>query len=217
VNGSHVHQELVERICAATGSSDAGVDIVRDPLDGTLWVRMSSRTATNETLKALDAHGVGAHDVNDHRIRVTGWDMRLMQWRLGALLAGVDDLRAERDATAELVRYQHDRRVAVGVEPEPWAILSDVETAMRSCVPSPHRAPHGTDLDTVLRAGRGRRGGLPATHRRAHRVRRERPERAHDGAASGGGGVSDRLKFGGMGGTPLGTGGGLRCAWLWAI
>jgi len=42
--------------------------------------------------------------------------MRLMQWRLGALLAGVDDLRTERDATAELVRYQHDRRVAAGVE-----------------------------------------------------------------------------------------------------
>jgi hypothetical protein len=57
VNGSHVHQELVERICAATGSSDAGVDIVCDPLDGTLWVRMSLRTATDETLKALNAHG----------------------------------------------------------------------------------------------------------------------------------------------------------------
>jgi len=31
-----------------------------------------------------------------------------------------------------------------------WAVLGDVETVMRSCVPLPHRAPQTDDVDTLL-------------------------------------------------------------------
>jgi hypothetical protein len=217
VNGSHVHQELVERICAATGSSDAGVDIVRDPLDGALWVRMSSRTATDETLKALNAHGVGAHDVNDHRIRVTGWDMRLMQWRSARSWQALT-ICAPRGTPP-----QNSSGTSTTAELPPALSLSLGPSCPTSRPRCAAVCPVLTARRTVLTSTRCFELGAAAEeacqqpHRRAHRVRRERPERAHDGAASGGGGVSDRLKFGGMGGTPLGTGGGLRCAWLWAI
>ncbi|MGZ4518599.1 MAG: hypothetical protein ACXVGK_11200 [Mycobacteriaceae bacterium] len=44
----------------------------------------------------------------------------------------MDDLSAEWDATAELARNHHDRRVAAGVGPQEWAVLADVETVMRA-------------------------------------------------------------------------------------
>jgi hypothetical protein len=83
------------------------------------------------------------------RVHVTSWDARLLRYRLGVLLAGIDDLRIEWDATEELVLYHHDRRCQQG-EPEPSEVLADVEAIMRSCIPIPHRAPRVTDVATLL-------------------------------------------------------------------
>ena len=148
-----VAADLVARICrdatACSASDSIGV-VAHDPLDGTVWVRMSSWACAKEALKALNAYGISGHDLEDSRLHVTGWDARLLHWRLGALLAGVDDLTTEWDATAEMVCYHHDRRVDAGIEPDPAEVLADVETALRSCVPIPHRAPHIQDVDTLL-------------------------------------------------------------------
>ncbi len=62
----------------------------------------------------------------------------------------MDDLKTEWDATAEMVCYHHDRRVTAGIDPDPAEVLADVETAMRRCVPIPHRAPHIQDMDSLL-------------------------------------------------------------------
>ncbi len=151
-----VDTDLVTRICReATAGSGHGtvVEVVRDPLDDTTWVRMSSWPRAREALTGLNAHGLSGHDLEDGRLHVTGWDVRLLHWRLGALLAGVDDLKTEWDATAEMVCYHHDhhdRRVTAGVDPDPAEVLADVETAMRSCVPIPHRAPRVQDVDSLL-------------------------------------------------------------------
>ncbi len=148
-----VAADLVSRICrdATTHTANDSVgDVAHDPLDGTVWVRMSSWPGANAALKALNAHGISGHDLGDGRLHVTGWDVRLLHWRLGALLAGVDDLTSEWDATAEMVCYHHDRRVDAGIEPDPAEVLADVESALRSCVPIPHRAPHIQDVDTLL-------------------------------------------------------------------
>lgn len=83
-------------------------------------------------------------------MRATGWDTRLLRWRLETLLAGVDDLKAEWEATGEMVRYRYDRRAGSGVEPEPWEILADVEQVMRNCTPIPHATPRVEDITTLL-------------------------------------------------------------------
>jgi len=148
-----VAADLVARICrdATTCTANDSVGAVaHDPLDGTVWVRMSSWACAKEALKALNAYGISGHDLEDGRLHVTGWDARLLHWRLGALLAGVDDLTTEWDATVEMVCYHHDRRVDAGIEPDPAEVLDDVETVLRSCVPIPHRAPHIRDVDTLL-------------------------------------------------------------------
>jgi hypothetical protein len=53
-------------------------------------------------------------------------------------------LKAEWDATAELVCYYHDGRV------DAWAdlaeVLADLENAMRSFVPIPHRVVRVNDI-----------------------------------------------------------------------
>jgi hypothetical protein len=152
-SGPTLDTDLIARICRdATARSGPGtvVEVVRDPLDATTWVRMSSWPRAREALTGLNSHGVSGHDLEDGRLHVTGWDVRLLHWRLGALLSGVDDLKTEWDATAEMVCYHHDRRVAAGVDPDPAEVLADVETAMRSCVPIPHRAPRVRDVDTLL-------------------------------------------------------------------
>ena len=150
---STVDTTLVARICAdaatATGTGCV-LDVVLDRLDGTVWVCMSSRDGADAAVRALGVHGLAGQDVDDGRLHVTGWDTRLLHWRLGTVLGGVDDLSAEWDATAEMTRYHHDRRVAAGEYPEAWAVLGDVETVMRSCVPLPHRAPQTDDVDTLL-------------------------------------------------------------------
>lgn len=153
MSGPTVDTDLIARICRdATARSGHGtvVEVVCDPLDDTIWVRMSSWPRAREALTGLNSYGISGHDLEDGRLHVTGWDVRLLHWRLGALLAGVDDLKSEWDATAEMVCYHHDRRVAAGVDPDPAEVLADVETAMRSCVPIPHRVPRVQDVGSLL-------------------------------------------------------------------
>lgn len=153
-----VDLDLVTRICRdATVSEWDGalvenevVEVVGDLLDGTAWVAMASWSLARDALTALNAYGISGHDCGDGRLHVTGWDIRLLHWRLGTLLAGVDDLTHEWDATAELVCYQHDRRVAAGVDPDPAEVVADVETAIRRCLPFPRRAPRIDDIDSLL-------------------------------------------------------------------
>lgn len=123
-----VDTDLVTRICrdATTGSRNGtrtedaeDVDVVGDPLDGTAWVGMASWSHARDALTALNAHGISGHDCQDGRLHVTGWDIRLLHWRLGALLAGVDD-------------------------------LTNVETAIRRCVPFPRQTPRIHDVDSML-------------------------------------------------------------------
>ncbi len=156
---TRVDTVLVTRICRdATAGSRNGtltgdvevVEVVGDPLDGTAWVGMASWSRARDALTALNAHGISGHDCQDGRLHVTGWDIRLLHWRLGALLAGVDDLTNEWDATAEMVCYQHDRRIAAGVDPDPVEVLADVETAIRRCVPIPRQTPRIHDVDSML-------------------------------------------------------------------
>ena len=79
-----------------------------------------------------------------------GWNVHLLRWRLGVLLAAVDDLTTATDLTTDLVCYHHDRRVTAGEEVEGWAVLADVETTLRAATPLPHPAPRVEDLDTLL-------------------------------------------------------------------
>ena len=88
--------------------------------------------------------------MEDGRLHVTGWDDRLLHWRLGGLLAGVDDLTGEWGSTGELVCYHYDRRVVAGVEPDVAEILADVEGVIRSYVPIPHQAPRVEDVAVSL-------------------------------------------------------------------
>lgn len=156
---TRVDTDLITRICRdatadnrnSTPTGDVeDVEVVGDPLDGTAWARMASWSHAREALTALNAHGISGHDCQDGRLHVTGWDIRLLHWRLGTLLAGVDDLTNEWDATAEMVCYHHDRRIAAGVDPDPVEVLADVETALRRCLPFPRRAPGIDNIDSLL-------------------------------------------------------------------
>lgn len=144
--------ELVAQICrdATALSRGAVLDVVSDPLDGSVWVRLASWPRVQEALAALLAYGLSAIDRRDLRLQVTGWDARLLRRRLGTVLAGVDDLREEWDATGELVRYHYDRRAAAGEPPEPAEVLADVERTMREARPIPHVAPATSDIETLL-------------------------------------------------------------------
>ena len=138
--------DLIGRICGAT----VGVSSVHDVLDGSIWVSMPTRALAGQALKDLNDFGLGGHDFDDGRLHVTGWDRRLLHWRLGRLLAGVDDLQAGWDSTAELVCYHCDRRIAASVEPDLVDILADVEAVIRSCVPIPHQATQTDDVAVLL-------------------------------------------------------------------
>jgi hypothetical protein len=141
-----VDADLVRRICGTV----ALVDTVYDSLDGTIWVVAPTATMARSALTVLNAFGVGGHDLEDGRLHVTGWDRRLLHWRLGGLLAAVDDLGNEWAGTADLVCYHHDRRVAAGVDPEVAEILADVEDVIRGCVPIPHAATRTDDVGVLL-------------------------------------------------------------------
>ncbi len=119
-------------------------------MDTTGWVHLPGSAAVTAAVTALRARGLDAAAVNDHRVHVTGWSVRLLRWRLGVLLAAIDDLTAATDLTTDLVCYQHDRRVAAGVEVEGWAVLVDVEAVLRAATPLPHSALRVEDLDTLL-------------------------------------------------------------------
>lgn len=150
---ANLDNALVVQICrdATARSGSATVRAVEgDPLDGSVWITMATWARAREALRALNGYGLAGRDHEDGRLHVTGFDARLLRWRLGVLLAGVDDLSTEWDATAEMVRYHHDRRVDAGINPDPADILADVETAMRGCVPIPHRTPRVHDIDSLL-------------------------------------------------------------------
>jgi len=145
--------EVVAAVCrAATGSGGgrrSDVDVVVDPLDATVWVHLPA-AAVHPAVAGLRSRGLGAAAVNDHRVHVTGWEVRLLRWRLGVLLAGIDTLTAYPDLTADLVGYHHDRHTTDGEAIEAWAVLADVEAALRAASPLPHPPPHVDDLDGLL-------------------------------------------------------------------
>jgi len=90
---SRLGPELVAAVCPAAavsaGRDPGAVDAVVDPLDATVWVHLPSR-AVPAAVSLLRARGVAADAVNDHRIYITGWDVRLLRWRrLGVLLAAL--------------------------------------------------------------------------------------------------------------------------------
>lgn len=146
MSAPHLDPDLVRRICGGAGVAD----IAHDALDDSIWVGMSNPEPAGLALKALNAFGIGGHDLEDGRLHITGWDGQLLHWRLGGLLAGVDGLRSEWDSTAELVYYHYDRRIVAGVEPDMAEILADVEGVIRSCVPLPHQAPRTDDVGVLL-------------------------------------------------------------------
>lgn len=83
-----VDADLVARICrdATARSGGTAVEVVRDhPFDDTTWVRMSSRPCAREALTGLNSYSVSGHDLEDGWLHVSGWDVRLLHWRLGAL------------------------------------------------------------------------------------------------------------------------------------
>jgi len=147
--------EVVAAVCrAATGfvgghRSDVDVDVVVDPLDATMWVHLPT-SAVHRAVAGLRARGLDAAAVNDHRVHVTGWEVRLLRWRLGVLLAGIDTLTAYPDLTADLIGYHHDRDTTARGDIEAWAVLADVEAALRAATPLPHPPPHVGDLLGLL-------------------------------------------------------------------
>jgi len=153
VVAGRVDLDLVAGVCRAAAVSagrEAGVvHVVVDPLDTTVWVHLPSR-AVPAAVSLLRARGVAAGAVNDHRVHILGWDGRRLRWRLGVLLAAVDTLTATPDLTGDLVGYHHDRRAAGGGPVEAWAVLADVEAALRAATPLPHPTPHVEDLDSLL-------------------------------------------------------------------
>lgn len=143
---THLDPNLVRRICGPPGSAV----FEHDAIDDSIWVGMATPTQAARTLKVLNAFGIGGYDLEDGRLHVTGWDSRLLHWRLGGLLAAVDDLKSEWNSTAELAHYHYDRRITAGVEPDSAEILADVEGVIRGCVPIPHQATRTQDVDVLL-------------------------------------------------------------------
>ncbi len=78
--------EVVAAVCRAATRSVGGhrsdVDVVVDPLDATVWVHLPA-PAVHPAVAGLRARGWDAVAVNDHRVHVTGWEVRLLRWRLG--------------------------------------------------------------------------------------------------------------------------------------
>lgn len=143
----------IERVCSlATASSGprAVIAVLADPLDRSVWVRLASSRRAEEAHRALTDFGLSVTDTSDTRLHVRGWDLRLLRRRLGGLLAAVDDLTTEWDATAELASYYYDRRAEAGSEPELADVLADVESTMRRAVPIPHHTPYIDDVGSVL-------------------------------------------------------------------
>ena len=145
--------DVVTQLCRRATAATGGVvlDAVRDPLDDSVWVRMTSWPRAQEAASALIAHGLAVVDRRDSRLQVTGWDVRALRRRLGTLVASLDDLRAEWDATVELARYHRDRRAAAtGQATEDFDVLADVERTLRDAEPLPHTASGSNDVQTLL-------------------------------------------------------------------
>jgi len=119
------------------------------PLDTTVWVHLPA-PAVHPAVAGLRARGLDTAAVNDHRVHVTGWDVRLLRWRLGMLLAGIDTLTAYPDLTGDLVGYHQHRHRAAGGPVEAWVVLAEVETVLRAATPLPHPPPPVDDVDGLL-------------------------------------------------------------------
>lgn len=141
---------LIGELCRSAAGLAESPEVLVDPLDSSFWVRLPSAEAGERAVRALAAAGVSASTGSPGRVHAAGWDARLLRRRLGVALAGVDDLMAEWDATAELARYHWDRRIAVAGRAEPWEVLADVERVMRSSVPLPHTATRTDDVAVLL-------------------------------------------------------------------
>ena len=160
--GPRVQIETVVEICVAATAHHpwpAVEQALRDDLDGSVLVCLSSWPRAREALAALTRHGLAAgHSPSGvdgeaaARIRVTGWDPRLLRRRLAVLLAGVDDLGAEWEATAEVAMYCYDRRAAAATaagteDPDlDWRVSAEVEATLRRSDPLPHTAPAVRDI-----------------------------------------------------------------------
>lgn len=148
-----VNPALIERLCRAATASSGGstvLDVASDPLDGSVWIRLSSAPHATDAQRALADYGLTTVATSDARLHIRGWDSRLLRRRLGVVLAGIDDLKIEWDATAELACHHYDRRAHAGQEPDLADVLADVESTMRRAMPIPHRAPRIDDTDTLL-------------------------------------------------------------------
>jgi hypothetical protein len=141
---------LIAELCRAAATLAESPEVLVDPLDCSFWVRLQSADAGERAVRALAAAGVSASTGSPGRVHAAGWDARLLRRRLGVALAGVDDLMAEWDATAELARYHWDRRIAVAGRAELWEVLAEVERVMRSSIPLPHTAPSTDDIAVLL-------------------------------------------------------------------
>ncbi len=89
--GVDLELEVVAEVCRAaafvTGRGPSLMDVVADPLDTTVWVHLPA-PAVPAAVTGLHARGLDAVAVNDHRVHVTGWDVRLLRWRLGCCSPG---------------------------------------------------------------------------------------------------------------------------------
>ena len=141
---------FIGELCRSAAGLAESPEVLVDPLDSSFWVRLPSAEAGERAARALAAAGVSASTGSPGRVHAAGWDARLLRRRLGVALAGVDDLMAEWDATAELARYHWDRRIAVAGRAELWEVLADVERVMRSSVPLPHTATRADDIGVLL-------------------------------------------------------------------
>lgn len=155
-------EQIVALCCAATAHYPwpSVQQAVRDELDGSVLVLMSSWPEATEAITALTRHGLAAahHPVgligeDVAQVRVAGWDARLLRRRLAILLAGVDDLSTEWAATGEIAMYCYDRRTAAAAaatgteDPDlDWQVSAEVETILRSSTPLPHAVPAVSDL-----------------------------------------------------------------------
>jgi len=138
-----VEPELLAVVCRAAartaGAWGASVEVVVDPLAASLWVHLPSPAAfTTAVAAALRARGLDAAAVNDHRLHLFGWSVRLLRWRLGALLAAVDDLSTAEDLTTDLVCYHHDRQVVPG---QTWRGGQCSPTSKPPSAPRPRSRP----------------------------------------------------------------------------
>lgn len=153
-----VDPRLVELLCRqatstasdAAGTGGAVYTVTSDPLDHSVWIRLADIAAADIATTALTGYGLAVTAGDSDTIHVTGWDARLLRRRLGILLAGIDDLSSEWEATAELATYFYDRYSPTGREVDLSDVLAAVEESLRTATPLPRQAPSVDDVASLL-------------------------------------------------------------------